>query len=400
MEIAATPWVPPLVRIGRYAQAQPLLFGAIVSASKTTLADCLVQFGLEGKSLSEWDTKRTLVFTAFGFGFMGIAQYFLIARLPAYIFPSSNAYAAKTLVQKAGDLVGTRNVALQVAWDQLVVMPTLFLPAYYTLKAFAISSEESMSERIFNGLKNWRENFWEDIQASWMIWVPAQIVNFGMVPLHYRIPFVAIVSTAYTAVLSHTRGEDPELDVEMAMDGLCAQTVGSPKKSNTCSFDTAEKQESAWTESMPDYHGYLVEKTEKRRTLPAFDPQNHGYLGNLDTMYYQVRPSSPRGNSVQRERAIKRTTAMKVAVARSVDNIGSPKKANKANFEATEKQESAWTESIPDYESAWTDSMPEHGHEEHGYLVEKTERRRTLPAFDSQNHGYLGNLDNMYCRRY
>jgi protein Mpv17 len=231
MEIAACPSVPPLVRIGRYAEAHPLLFGAALSASKTTAADLAVQFGLEGKSITEWDAKRTAVFSVFGFGFMGIAQYFLIARLPAYVFPSSSLYAAKTLAEKARDLVGTRNLILQVAWDQLVVMPTLFLPAYYTIKTLALSPEESASQRILDGLKSWRSNIWEDINASWMIWVPAQLINFGFVPMHFRIPFVALVSTLYTAVLSYTRGQDPEtkLGVEQTMDGICAQTC-SPRK--------------------------------------------------------------------------------------------------------------------------------------------------------------------------
>jgi protein Mpv17 len=30
---------------------------------------------------------------------------------------------------------------------------------------------------------------WENCKALWMIWVPAQMVNFTLVPRHLRIPF-------------------------------------------------------------------------------------------------------------------------------------------------------------------------------------------------------------------
>ena len=44
--------------------------------------------------------------------------------------------------------------------------------------------------------------------ASWSIWIPAQTLNFSLVPLHLRIPFIGCVSFVYTAVLSKMRGLD------------------------------------------------------------------------------------------------------------------------------------------------------------------------------------------------
>ena len=215
------------------AEAHPLMFGALLSTVKTSAADCLVQFGVEGKSFEEWDVKRTLTFATFGFGFMGVAQFFLIGRLPLYIFPSIGTYAAKPLRQKAVDFVGTRNLCLQVAWDQLVVMPTLFLTVYYSIKSLVHAAPEAtIGESISVALRKWRTNFWEDVETCWAIWIPAQLINFGLVPLHFRIPFVALVSTAYTATLSCMRGEDEvvvstnKVDEAKAVTSKPKQAVG------------------------------------------------------------------------------------------------------------------------------------------------------------------------------
>lgn len=42
--------------------------------------------------------------------------------------------------------------------------------------------------------------------AIWMLWVPAQIINFAFSPMWMRVPFVACVSVLWTSILSIRRG--------------------------------------------------------------------------------------------------------------------------------------------------------------------------------------------------
>jgi hypothetical protein len=42
---------------------------------------------------------------------------------------------------------------------------------------------------LSESLADYREHLWENCKALWTIWVPAQLVNFSVVPLHLRIPF-------------------------------------------------------------------------------------------------------------------------------------------------------------------------------------------------------------------
>jgi Mpv17 / PMP22 family len=55
-----------------------------------------------------------------------------------------------------------------------------------------------------NIYQRYREELWENCKALWMIWVPAQMVNFSVVPRHLRIPFGAIVCACLCWWVSHT----------------------------------------------------------------------------------------------------------------------------------------------------------------------------------------------------
>ena len=55
-------------------------------------------------------------------------------------------------------------------------------------------------------LTKWRRNIIPDMCADMVIWVPSNLVNFAFVPQHFRVPFVALTSFAYTMVLSFMRG--------------------------------------------------------------------------------------------------------------------------------------------------------------------------------------------------
>jgi Ca2+-binding EF-hand superfamily protein len=146
---------------------------------------------------------------------MGICQYFLIGKIPAAMFPKAGEYAAKSIGAKMTDLIGTRNLGLQVAWDQFVIMPALFLPIFYSVKTIGMTPEPTFQGSIEVTLTKWRENIWDDLQGSWKIWIPADIINFAFCPMHLRIPFMAVVSMVYTVVLSLSQGgKKPEMHDE------------------------------------------------------------------------------------------------------------------------------------------------------------------------------------------
>lgn len=46
------------------------------------------------------------------------------------------------------------------------------------------------------------ETLWDTLKAQWAFWIPAQLINFRMVPVRHQLNFVLVVSLAWTTFLS------------------------------------------------------------------------------------------------------------------------------------------------------------------------------------------------------
>ena len=93
-----------------------------------------------------------------------------------------------------------------VAFDQLVHMPFMYLPIFYSIREFAYGAGMDQS-CIKGGLAAWRSNIWEDMTAQWALFVPVQTINFTLVPPHYRNPLLICVGFFWVMGLSFLRGD-------------------------------------------------------------------------------------------------------------------------------------------------------------------------------------------------
>lgn len=51
------------------------------------------------------------------------------------------------------------------------------------------------------------------MKANWLLWIPAQLANFKLVPLKYQVLFTNVVELVWNAFLSYAatgKGEDKE----------------------------------------------------------------------------------------------------------------------------------------------------------------------------------------------
>lgn len=191
------------------AQTWPILFGATVTSVKTFAADMTVQKTVENCATLDW--KRVTVFASFGFVYMGVVQYFVYVRfMTGMLFRNAPVFAAKSLRDKMKDPRGCAEVIAQVALDQFVHMPFMFFPCYYLTKELVMGSPE---ERAKKGqttagatLEKWKANFMDDMKSSWVVWWPCNIINFGFMPMHMRISFMALCSFFFCMILSVMRG--------------------------------------------------------------------------------------------------------------------------------------------------------------------------------------------------
>lgn len=208
----------PIMGLGRAynntAIKWPMATGVVTTLVKTSGADLFAQKVVEGKDEVDW--RRHGMFCLFGFSYLGCFQFYLYNHLfVMWCRPITKAFGH----------IGAAPVKTFI--DQALHHPFVYFPAFYSLKGFV---EGRPLEETY---RKYREDLWENCKALWMIWVPAQMVNFTVVPLHLRIPFVAAVSFAWTVIISVMRGtldhkeHTQEAPVPAASGGVAASAAAA-----------------------------------------------------------------------------------------------------------------------------------------------------------------------------
>ncbi|KAI3428562.1 hypothetical protein D9Q98_007384 [Chlorella vulgaris] len=188
------------------AQLHPLGTGMITTGLKTSAADVFAQKVVEGRE--DFDYTRHAAFCLFGFGYLGGFQYWL--------------YNVK-FTQWCGALTRTfghrATAPIKTFLDQAVHHPLIYFPVFFSIKA-GVSGQP-----LSSAVTKYRTEIWDSLKALWMVWVPAQLVNFAFVPKHLRIPYVAAVSFGWTVILSVMQGK---FDAAIAQRSAAAAAAGEP----------------------------------------------------------------------------------------------------------------------------------------------------------------------------
>lgn len=199
----------------------PFVTAMATSVTKCVASDVFVQKVVEGRE--ELDARRVFCFFTLGLTYVGAFQYGLYNRL---MKPAGAA-----LAKRAG--VGA-SVGFLVAVDQFLVCPLFYLPAFFGLKSWAggecdavavparmaaesraaLAAGASAAGRVGRG-----EPFvlaprdgagddggWLTLVALWAYWVPAQAVNFWVVPRHLTIPFMNVMGFGWNGIMSAMNG--------------------------------------------------------------------------------------------------------------------------------------------------------------------------------------------------
>ena len=177
----------------------PFPTALVTSVGKCVASDIAVQTLLEGKRLDEVDKRRVFCFFALGLTYVGAFQYGLYNRL----------------MKPAGDFLTKRagvsaSVATMVVIDQFVVCPVISLPTFFGLKSFA-NGECGVTEvpgRIADKMTvtEYDAGEWMTMTAMWAYWMPAQAINFWIVPRHLTIPFMNLLGFGWNAIMSAMNG--------------------------------------------------------------------------------------------------------------------------------------------------------------------------------------------------
>ena len=151
---------------------RPLLTQIGTSGIITTTGDILAQ-SLEDSSKS-YDRKRTLIMSSFGFCYFGP-----LVTIWLRILKQLNM-----------------GITYTVICDQFLFAPNV--------TAGFIFLHPLLSGKSFKEAKNiFRSSYIDVVSRGWLLWCPAQIINFAFVPFEFRVLYIQCVALLWNAFLSY-----------------------------------------------------------------------------------------------------------------------------------------------------------------------------------------------------
>lgn len=198
--------------INSFFETQPYLASFLTCSVKASAADMIAQQqgeSAEGEietknevdTTSEVDVSRNLGFLLYGGLYTGCFQNFLYNGLFPIWFGTDSSWIT---------------ITKQVLADNFIFGPLLCLPIAYVFKGCFASDQELSIDSLRSGLDKYREDVFERnlLKTYWMIWMPVQFLTFSVIPPHFRVVFVALVSFFWFFLLSTISSKGGEASLE------------------------------------------------------------------------------------------------------------------------------------------------------------------------------------------
>ena len=166
----------------KYSQPQQLRDGTTVS-NRDTITDQDASF--------QADSIRLARFGSMGFFLVAPSVYLWFKALHVYV-PGTSTWA----------------VTKRVLYDQLLYSPIFEPTLVLSLMAMEGRSTQHMMDFLTNGKAS------ALVVANWVLWFPAQFINFALVPFKYQVLFSNLVSVIWNGYLSWTTFEQDDDDVQ------------------------------------------------------------------------------------------------------------------------------------------------------------------------------------------
>jgi len=160
----------------RALESSPVLTKACTSLVGFTVGDVLTQCFVMPEP--KYDVMRTVRLGSFGFLIHGTTGHYFYSFLDSQI-PGT----------------AMRTVATKVAIDQLVWNP-IFGCMFFTYLGLAEGkSFAQIGDKIKSDLKT-------AVMGSWVVWIPAHIINFRFIPTEQRLLYINSIQIGYNVFLS------------------------------------------------------------------------------------------------------------------------------------------------------------------------------------------------------
>jgi len=214
--------LPPLLDVYDAAlTAAPLVTKAATSAVLFALGETVQQALRRPRSASPLDSGRIARFALVGGVVHGPLFAAFFPALDAAVDPVAASAAAA--LGSAGPSPGALAAALKVLIDQAAFTPFLWLPLFFgsTAALEAAAGIPDPLDAVGRGAADggggaassgWtraareaRDKGWgltPTLRANWLYWVPANVINYGLIDPSYRVLYVNGAALLWTAYLS------------------------------------------------------------------------------------------------------------------------------------------------------------------------------------------------------
>jgi len=168
--------------IGSFYRSYPALASFLTASILACIADIVAQ--IMDECTKRLEKRRVLGMVLYSGLVSGICVEFMYSSVFPVIFG----------VTEGGFLRAIR----MTIFDECINAPFLWLPPAYMAQAIVYGT--SIREAIQKYITDVREHGL--LIKYWSIWIPMSLFNFAIVPLHFRVAFVAVVSFFWMIILS------------------------------------------------------------------------------------------------------------------------------------------------------------------------------------------------------
>jgi hypothetical protein len=144
----------------------------------------------------EYDTRRAASFAVFDICYRVLQHY----AFPAIVSHCHGQYLGSIPLLEDNLTVFFRATMEQTLCNQLVIVPFLYYPAFFTLTGFlqGLDVEATVARA--------QETFLFLMKRNLLFWIPVQFIQFGFIEQELQIPFVCGAGLVWTAILSVLAG--------------------------------------------------------------------------------------------------------------------------------------------------------------------------------------------------
>jgi hypothetical protein len=179
------------VSVASFYKASPLLAGFLTCGVKAGMADSMAQW--RDVCTTQFSIRRNLAMVIYSGTVLGLCAEIMYNRLFPLIFGVERTWPT---------------IIMKTLFDGFVNAPLLWLPPAYLVQGLLYKYPMGKALRKYR--KDVRENGL--LKKYWSLWLPVSFLNFSVVPPHFRVAFVALVSFFWMILLSvvANNNQDPE----------------------------------------------------------------------------------------------------------------------------------------------------------------------------------------------